>query len=265
MAIPLLRGRDVSSADVNVLLVSQSAARLLWGHADPIGRHATLPLESRSVVHEVVGIVGDVIQMELTKGPNPTIYTYSRQRDFGFMTLVARTTVPPMSIAKAATASLHDVDPAQPVNNVRTMTAVLDDSLTAQRFSAMLLGVFAAVALVLSSVGTYSVLSYVVGGRRQEIGIRTALGATTADVLRSVLVEGMTPAMVGIGVGILAAIGSAQLLSTMVWGISASDPATLVTIAIGLALISLLASLVPAYRASRVDPAQVLRGTNSIR
>jgi ABC-type antimicrobial peptide transport system permease subunit len=129
----------------------------------------------------------------------------------------------------------------------------------------MLLGVFAAVALVLSAVGIYSVLSYIVGGRRQEIGIRTALGATTADVLRSVLVEGMTPAIVGIGVGILAAIGSARLLSTMVWGISASDPATLFTIAVGLALISLLASFVPAYRASRVDPAQVLRGNNSLR
>jgi ABC-type antimicrobial peptide transport system permease subunit len=118
---------------------------------------------------------------------------------------------------------------------------------------------------VLSAVGIYSVLSYIVGGRRQEIGIRTALGATTADVLRSVLVEGMTPAIVGIGVGILAAIGSARLLSTMVWGISASDPATLFTIAVGLALISLLASFVPAYRASRVDPAQVLRGNNSLR
>ena len=181
------------------------------------------------------------------------------------MTLVARTTVPPMSIAKAATAAVHEVDPAQPVNDVRAMTAVLDASLTAQRFSAMLLGVFAAVALVLSAVGIYSVLSYIVGGRRQEIGIRTALGATTADVLRSVLVEGMTPAIVGIGVGILAAIGSARLLSTMVWGISASDPATLFTIAVGLALISLLASFVPAYRASRVDPAQVLRGNNSLR
>jgi predicted permease len=265
MAIPLVRGRDVTSADVNVLLVSQSAARLLWGNADPIGQHATLPLESRTVVHEVVGIVGDVIQMELTKGPNPTVYQYLREGEFNGMTLVARTTVPPMSIAKAATAAVHEVDPAQPVNDVRAMTAVLDASLTAQRFSAMLLGVFAAVALVLSAVGIYSVLSYIVGGRRQEIGIRTALGATTADVLRSVLVEGMTPAIVGIGVGILAAIGSARLLSTMVWGISASDPATLFTIAVGLALISLLASFVPAYRASRVDPAQVLRSNNSLR
>ena len=265
MSIPLLRGRDVAPADVNVVLVSQSAARLLWGNTDPIGRHATLPLESRTVVHEVVGIVGDVVQMELSKGPNPTVYKYSRQQDFNGMTLVARTTVPPMSIARAATAALHEVDAAQPVNNVRTMTAVLDESLTAQRFSAMLLGVFAAVALVLSSVGIYSVLSYIVGGRRQEIGIRTALGATTADVLRSVIIEGMTPALVGIVVGILAAIASARLLSTMVWGISASDPVTLVTIAIGLALISLLASLVPAYRASCVDPVQVLRGTSSVR
>jgi putative ABC transport system permease protein len=260
MGIPLLRGRDVIASDRDVMLVSQSAAKLLWGSADPIGRHAMLPL-SQKQPHEVVGIVGDVIQLELTKGTNPTVYRYTPEHEFTNLTLVARTSVPPLSLAKAAIEAIQSIDPEQPVENVRPMTDVLDASLRSQRFSAQLLAVFAAVALTLASIGIYSVLSFIVRGRHRELCIRTALGASSGDVLRSVIIEGMTPALVGIVIGVVAALGSARLLSTMVWGVSASDPVTLAIVAAGLALISLIASLLPAYRATRVDPGRVLRAS----
>ena len=139
------------------------------------------------------------------------------------------------------------------------MVQVRDELLTSQRFSALLLGLFASVALVLASVGIYSVLSYIVRGRSREIGIRTALGARTADVVRLVVVEGMTPALIGIAVGAVAALGAAKLLEKLVFGVSASDPLTLAGVAGSLAFVAFMASLMPAYRASRLDPLQVLK------
>jgi ABC-type antimicrobial peptide transport system permease subunit len=139
------------------------------------------------------------------------------------------------------------------------MDAVLEQTLTAQRFSVLLLGGFACAALSLASVGIYSVLSYIVRGRSREIGIRTALGARTADVVRLVVFEGMTPALIGIALGIVAALMSTPVLQKLVYGVNASDPATLCAVAAILALVALAASLVPAYRASRLDPLDVLR------
>jgi putative ABC transport system permease protein len=142
---------------------------------------------------------------------------------------------------------------------VRTMVEVRDQQLTSQRLGATLLGVFAAVALALATVGIYSVLSYIVRGRSREIGIRAALGAETGDVLRLVVREGMIPAGLGIAAGAVAAMVASLSLERLVFGVSASDPVTLAAVAATLALVALLASLVPAYRASRLDPATVLR------
>jgi putative ABC transport system permease protein len=139
------------------------------------------------------------------------------------------------------------------------MVQVLDDQLTPQRFSALLLAVFAGVALLLAAVGVYSVLSYIVRGRSREIGIRRALGARTPDVLRLVIVEGMSPVLVGVAAGTIAALASARAMRTLVFGVSASDPMTFAAVAATLTLVALMAGLVPAYRASRLDPAQTLR------
>jgi putative ABC transport system permease protein len=139
------------------------------------------------------------------------------------------------------------------------MAQAIDGELISQRFSALLLGAFAGVALLLAAVGIYSVLSYIVRGRSREIGIRTALGARAADVLRLVIVEGMWPVLVGIAAGTLAALASARLMETLVFGVSASDPLTLAAVGAMLALVALMASLVPAYRALRLDPVKVLR------
>lgn len=260
MQIPLERGRDVSTSDSDVMLVSRSAARLLWGDEDPVGRRVTLPLESRTVFREVIGIVGDVKQEGLHEPAAPTVYEFTRSQAWGSLALVMRTAVAPMSLAGPAADIVRSLDPEQPVEDIRTMQAVLDETLVSQRFSALLLGVFAAVALALASVGIYSVLSYIVRGRSREIGIRTALGARTADVLQLVIIEGMTPAGIGIVAGALASLASARLLQRIVFGVSAWDPVTLAAVAGGLSLVAFAATIIPAYRASRVDPLIALRG-----
>jgi putative ABC transport system permease protein len=260
MGIPLLRGRDVAPGDVDVMLVSRAAARLLWGESDPIGQRVTLPLVSRTQTREVIGIVGDVKQDSLAEAPPPSVYNYTRERPSGGdVTLVLRSSVPPASMAPSAVGVIRALDPEQPVENVRTMVEVRDQQLTSQRLGATLLGVFAAVALTLATVGISSVLSYIVRGRRREIGIRAALGAETGDVLRLVVREGMIPAGLGIAAGAVAAMVASLSLERLVFGVSASDPVTLAAVAATLALVALLASLVPAYRASRLDPATVLR------
>jgi predicted permease len=259
MRVQLLRGRDVADTDTEVMLVSRGAAKLLWGDADPIGRRVTLPLQSKTILKRVIGIVGDVKQGDLSEPPMATVYEYTHERDWRALAIAVRTSVPPASVAQAATAALHAIDPEQPVQNVRTMDDVLDQTLTSQRFSAMVLGLFATLALTLASVGIYSVLSYIVRGRSREIGIRTALGARTGDVLRMVIAEGMTPTLIGIAGGSVAALASARLLEKLVFGVSAADPLTLAAVAGTLAFVALAASVVPAYRAARVDPLNALR------
>ena len=260
MEIPIVRGRDVEPTDEEVMLVSRATAKLMWGDQDPLGRRVMLPLQSRMVFKQVIGIVGDVKQGDLATAAAPTVYEYSHSQMQRGLVVTMRTSVPPLSLAKSATAVIRAIDPQQPVENVRTMDAVLEQTMRSQRFSAGLLGLFAAVALLLASIGIYSVLSYIVRGRAREIGIRAALGAGTADVLRLVLVEGMTPTLIGIAAGVVAALAASRVLSRLVFGVSASDPLTLVVVGATLALVSLLASIVPAYRASRLDPVDVLRG-----
>ncbi|MDQ3418454.1 MAG: ABC transporter permease [Acidobacteriota bacterium] len=260
MQIPMLRGRDVALGDGEVMLVSQSAAKLLWGDVDPVGRRVTLPLQSRTLNKEVIGVVGDVKQGDLSEPTAPTVYEFTRQQAPPGLTIVVRTSVPPMSLAKGAADVVRSIDPEQPVEEIRTMETVLDETLGSQRFSAMLLGMFAMLALTLASVGIYSVLSYIVRGRSREIGIRTALGASTRDVVRLILIEGMSPALVGIAAGIVASLASTTLLQGVVFGVNAWDPLMLGAVAGSLALVAFIATLAPAYRASRVDPLTVLRG-----
>jgi putative ABC transport system permease protein len=257
MGIPVLRGRDAVDSDAEVLLVSREAAKLYWGEDDPIGRRAALPF-SKTVLRPVVGIVGDVKQRSLAEGPTPTAY-YSTREPSGRVTFVVRTSVPSATLVQPVVAAIGAIDPEQPVFDLRTMVQVLDDKLAPQRLSALLLGVFAGVALLLAAVGIYSVLSYIVRGRSREIGIRRALGARTSDVLRLVIVEGMSPVLVGVAAGTIAALASGRVMRTLVFGVSASDPATLAAVGATLALVALMASLVPAYHASRLDPVKTLR------
>jgi predicted permease len=259
MRIPILHGRDVVAEDANVLLVSREAARLYWGEDNPIGRRASLPALSKTVLRQVVGIVGDVKQRNLVEGATPTVYFYTHE-PYARATFVIRTSVPPATVALPAVAAIRTVDSAQPVGEVRTMMQRLEGTLASQRVSAMLLTGFAAVGLLLAAMGIYSVLSYIVRGRSREIGIRTALGAGTTDVLGLVVREGMAPTLVGVAAGIVAALAAARVLETLVFGVSPSDPLTLAAVAVALVLVALMAGLVPAYRALRLDPVKVLRG-----
>jgi predicted permease len=263
MRIPILRGRDVADSDSEALLVSRSAATMLWGDADPIGRRVMLPLEAKGVLREVVGIAGDVKIGSLTAdAPTATVYEFTRHEFPNAMftlTMVLRTSVPPQTVAPAATAVIHEVDPNQPVQQMTTMEEIVSQTLGPQQFSAMLLGVFAAAALVLASVGIYSVLSYIVRGRRREIGIRAALGAGTGDVLRLVIAEGLAPTSLGIAIGIAGVLAAGRLMQSVVYGVSAWDPITIGGVSLVLLAVALLASAIPAWRASRVDPLIVLR------
>jgi predicted permease len=257
MGIPVVRGRDAVDGDAEVLLVSEGAVKLYWGEDDPIERRAALPF-SKTVLRQVVGVVGDVKQRSLTDGPTPTAYYYTREPS-GRATFVVRTSVPAATLAHPVVAAIHAIDPEQPVVDIRTMAQVVDDKLKPQRFSALLLGAFAGIALLLAAVGIYSVLSYIVRGRSREIGIRRALGARTSDILRLVIVEGMSPVLVGVAAGTIAALASARVLGTLVFGVSASDPMTLAAAGATLAFVALMACLVPAYRASRVAAVKTLR------
>jgi putative ABC transport system permease protein len=258
MGIQVLHGRDIVDSDAEVMVVSTDAAKLFWGSDDPIGRRAALPALSKTVFRQVVGIVADVKQRSLIEGSSPTVYFYTRER-YGRATIAIRAAVPPATLAQSAVAAIRAIDPEQPVAEIQTMMQVLDGKLTSQRFGALLLGVFAAVALLLAAVGIYSVVSFIVRGRSREIGIRRALGARTSDVLRLVIVEGLSPALVGVAAGIVASLALARVIRTLVFGVSASDSLTLVGVATTLALVALMASLVPAYRASRLDPVKALR------
>ena len=202
--------------------------------------------------------MGDVKQRDLIEAPTPTVYFYTQRTR-----LAGNVRHTDIGAARHARTACRCSDPRDRSGAAGRRHP--DDGagarreLTSQRFSALLLGVFAGVALLLAAVGIYSVLSYIVRGRSREIGIRTALGARTSDVLRLVIVEGMSPALVGIAAGTIAALASAKVMETLVFGVSASDPLTLAAVAATLALVALMASLVPAYRALRLDPVKVLR------
>src|SRR5262249_22729507 len=222
-------------------------------------RRVTLPLQSKTVQKTVIGIVGEGKQGELSEMAMPCVYEYTRERAWSSLAFAVRTATPPSVLTNSATGVVRALHPDQPVQSVRTMDDILDEMVSSQRLSALLLGLFASVAIALATVGIYSVLSYIVRGRSREIGIRTALGARTADVVRLVVVEGMTPAIIGIGAGTVAALASATVLQKLLFGVSASDPVMLALVGVTLAVVALGGSLVPAYRASRLDPVQVLR------
>jgi putative ABC transport system permease protein len=258
LQIPLLRGRDVARSDEHALLVSASAAKLLWGAEDPVGRGATLPLISRTQVIPVVGIVGDVKESLAEKAP-PTVYYYQRDLQYAGFSLAIRTPQDPAAMTKSAIAAVHAIDPQLPVQDIKTMSEVVEETLVSERFRTVLLQAFAGAALLLATVGIYSVLSYLVRGRRREIGIRSALGASTPDVVRMVVIEGLKPAVLGIALGTAGAFLASRLLDQLVFGVKASDPLTLAVVAGGLLVVAAAASLVPAWRASKLDPVTVLR------
>ncbi len=265
MRIPQISGRylnDADSADApRAAVISEAMARHFWPNENPIGRHLTTGFFPQKP-WEVVGVVGDVKHEALADThPFETIYLPSAQipATSGGISIVVRTSAQTAGMLPAITDAIHKVDADQPVTDVATMEEIMSTSLTSQRFNMLLLGAFAGLALVLAVMGIYSVLSYAVRTRVHEIGIRMALGAQTADVLKMILAEGMRPALLGVGIGLIASVWLGQFLTKMIYGVQPTDPLTFAAVSVLLAGVALAASMIPAYRATKVEPMKALR------
>ncbi|HZE22705.1 MAG TPA: ABC transporter permease [Blattabacteriaceae bacterium] len=271
MRIPVLRGRDFNENDSlgrqDVMLISEAMAKQFWPGENAVGKRLTLTFFPNRV-REIVGVVRNVKLDGLDQTePNATIYTPLAQllpptpeewRSFGG-NLVVRTSSQPENIASSVTRAIHDIDPQQSVTDVMTMEGLMSESIAPQRLNMLLLATFAGLALALAAIGIYSVLSYAVRRRVREIGIRMALGAQIRDVLRLVVFEGMKPALVGMVIGLTGAMLLGRVLAKLVFGVTTTDPATFAAVSILLMAVALLATAVPAYRATRVDPMRTLR------
>lgn len=263
MRIPLLQGRALSIADTadrpSVIVISQSMAKRFWLGENPIGKRLTMsfsPEKSR----EVVGVVGDVKGDGLdVLDPVATLYAPLAQQPTPYMSLVVRTSPPPNTLVSAVSGAVHEVDRAQPALDVITMDELVANSLSQQRFNMLLLSAFSGLALLLAAIGIYSVLAYSVRRRMREIGVRMALGAQRSDILRMILGQGARLALIGTGIGIAAALGLTRLMSSQLFGVTATDPVTFLSVAALIVLVALAACYIPARRATRVDPIIALR------
>jgi putative ABC transport system permease protein len=261
MQIPLLHGRDFTYADnsatAGVLIVSQSTAKRFWGDLDPLGR-VLHPSAVPKLAYSVIGVVGDVRDTALDQ-ENPQLYYPIAARLGGLMDVVVRTGASPDSMLPAVRQKIRELDPQLALANIRTEDQWLSNSAAQPRLNSVLFGVFASIALLIASIGIYGVLAYSVSQRTSEIGVRMALGATRTHVLRLIVTEGVAVTAVGVGAGLLGALALGRVLASLVFGVQVHDPATFSVAAVTLALVALAASIVPALRASRVDPMVALR------
>ena len=266
MRIPLKKGRTFHDADRRgappVAVVNETLASQVFPGQEPIGQRLRIGIgtdESDPRTFEVVGVVGDVRQFGRQVLAPPEIYVPHPQQSWPWMSLVVRGSVDPVSLAGALRREVTALDPEQAVYDVRSLPELLSDALAARRFVMALLGGFALLGLLLAAVGVYGVLAESVERRRGEIGVRLAVGADPGDVLRMMLGEAARLTAAGVTVGLMAALALTRVMKGLVFGISATDPATFVTVAGVLATVALLASYLPARRAARFDPAAVLR------
>ena len=272
MHIPLLRGRNFSDSDTRnspgVIVISQSLAHQFWPNEDALGKRLVLSFYP-SMTREVVGIVGDVKMNGLdVRDDVPTLYTpltqltgtaakYGGFRAFP-LSMAVRTAGDPNSIISAVKNAVSQADSTVAVLEISSMDDLLSESIAQHRLNMMLLGSFAALALLLAAVGIYSVLAYTVRRRVREIGIRMALGAQVPDVLRMLFLEGMRPVAIGLAIGLVGALALARALAMVVYGVTATDPLTYGAVSILLAAVAMAASIVPAYRATQIDPMKTL-------
>jgi putative ABC transport system permease protein len=261
MGIPLLKGRDFTDHDgpssQPVMVVSNATAKKFWGDADPIGRTLYRTADPTQGF-TIVGVVGDVRNTALST-ESLTLYYSTAWRVWPLMDLVVRTSGAPESIMPAVREKIHQIDPDLALANVKSMDDWLSVSAAQPRLNAVLLGVFAALALIIAAIGIYGVLAYSVNQRRREIGLRIALGAQPDRVLRLVVGEGMRVGAFGIVLGLLGGLGLGRVVSSLVYGVQVYDPSTFVVVAVVLGVVALAACFIPARRAARVDPIVALR------
>jgi len=268
MGIPILKGRDFDQNDRHgstpVIIITDTFARQHFPNEDPIGKRIHPGISSiegeDSTMREIVGVVGDVRNRELNTEPRPAFYVPQKQIPFSQMAMVVKTNNEPQSLISGVTKDVAGMDPDLPLFGVRTMEEYLSASVATPRFNTTLLSIFAAVALVLTVVGLYGVMSYSVAQRTNEIGIRIALGAQGRDVLMMIVKQGSKLILIGLAIGLLGAIAVTRLMESLLFGVTAKDPLTFAAVAMLLAIVALLACYVPAWRATKVDPMEALRG-----
>jgi putative ABC transport system permease protein len=265
MGMRLAAGRGFTRAEAEKqnsgeVIVNESLARKLWPKQDALGKaiHSNAETGPDAWRRVVIGVVGDSRQLGLDSAPRPEMFFPSRSQ-FPNLSLIVRTTGDPLRLAPAVTAQVWAIDKDQPVHDVLAMDHVLDDTISQRRFNMLLLAIFAATALVMAAVGIYGVLAYAVSRRTQEIGIRMALGAQTRDVFRLIGREGFVLVAMGIGIGLAGALALTRLMSSLLFGVSATDATTFAAVPALLAAVALAACYLPARRAARVDPTVALR------
>ena len=259
--IPVLAGREFDEHDVadhqNVMLISQAGAKKVFGNENPIGK--TLLVSSASVPVQIIGVVGDVRTRQVAKSDEVEIYRPWAQENFPFAVVAVRSNLKEDAVTKLVQSALATVDPGLAVAIPQSMDAIVAQAVGQARLMMWLLGIFSGVALLLASIGIYGAVAYTVEQRTGEIGIRMALGAQTRDVLRLIINQGMKPVIIGLVVGIAAAFALGRLITAQLYQVSAHNPALLGGATILLAATALLACLLPARRATLVDPVQALR------
>jgi putative ABC transport system permease protein len=262
MGIPLVAGRVFADSDTSqappVIVVNQTLARRFWPAGNPIGGRLVVD-QNNGRVAQIVGVVADVKPERIENQDWPTIYNPYAEVPVSTMTVVVRTAQPPLSLASAVEREVHRLDPDQPVADIRSMEEVMDRAIAGARFNTALLAVFAEIAFVLAAVGIYGVISCDVSERTREIGIRVALGAQPADVLKLVLGQGARLAGYGIAAGMVAAFALTRLMASMLYGVQATDAYTFVAIPVLLGAVALAASYLPTRRALALDPVTALR------
>ena len=259
--IPLVTGRTFTSLDhaeaPRVAIINQSLARHYWERQDPVGQR--LSLDDGETWTTIVGILGDVRQYGLDTDVEDVIYLPLEQFPNRVTSLVVRTAAGPLAMGRQLTKAVYDVDPNQPVARVRTLEQVRSDSIAAPRLTTLLLGLFAGLALLITAAGISAVLALSVTERTQEIGIRMAFGATRADMLKMVLKQGIVLVLIGLAFGIAGALALARLMSGLLFEIEPTDPITFLAVSLVLAAVAIIASVLPARRATGIDPMSALR------
>ena len=260
IGVPLLRGRTFDDRDrtgtEEVAVISRSFARRIWGDADPVGRRISGDAGGSWI--RVIGVAGDVRDQALDKAPADVFYVPFGQYPGGGNLLI-RSTSDPRLLARNVTDAVHAIDPDLPVDAIRTLSEIRLDSLTPRRLTASLLALFGLLALVIAATGIGGVLAFSVSQRTREIGVRLALGARREQVLSLVLRQGGAMVGVGLAIGVIGALLLSRFMQSLVFGIEARDPLTLIGVCLTLAAVGVIASLGPARRATAVDPVIALR------